>query len=80
MLSYSFLFPGYNLFRLSEFEATPSSQLTIDEFQKIDLEEEMDPPCFTEGRRKAKIHQVLPVFSSIFLSILIKVTFLPNTV
>ncbi len=46
------------VFRLSEFEKTPSSQLTVDEFQKIDLEEEMDPPCFTEGRKKAKIAQV----------------------
>lgn len=41
--------------RLYEFEQTPTSQLTIDEFQRIDLEEEMDPPCFTEGRRKAKL-------------------------
>lgn len=44
--------------RLSEFELTPSSKLTIDQFQKIDLEEEMDPPCFTEGKRKAKLAQV----------------------
>ena len=41
-------------FRLVEFEETPSSQLTIEEFQTIDLEEEHDPPCFTEGKRKAK--------------------------
>lgn len=33
-----------------EFEQTPSSQLTIDEFHRIDLEEEMDPPCFKIGR------------------------------
>ena len=45
--------------RLAEFEQTPSSQLTIDEFQKIDLEEEMDPPCFTEGKRKARIAQIV---------------------
>ena len=44
--------------RLAEFEETPSSQLTIDEFQKIDLEEEMDPPCFTKGKQKAKLAQV----------------------
>jgi len=44
--------------RLAEFEATPSSQLTIDEFQRIDLEEEMDPPCFSEGKRKAKLAQL----------------------
>lgn len=43
--------------RLVEFEQTPSSSLTIDEFlyQKIDLAEEMDPPSFTEGKRKAKL-------------------------
>ncbi|KAH3854171.1 hypothetical protein DPMN_096710 [Dreissena polymorpha] len=40
--------------RLIEFEETPSSQLTIEEFQTIDLEEEQDPPCFTEGKRRAK--------------------------
>ena len=39
-------------FRLNEFEETPSSQLTIEEFHTIDLEEEHDPPCFTEGKRK----------------------------
>ncbi|KAK2152254.1 hypothetical protein LSH36_334g04050 [Paralvinella palmiformis] len=44
--------------RLAEFEATPSGQLTVDEFQNIDLEEEMDPPCFTEGKRKAKLQQL----------------------
>lgn len=44
--------------RLAEFEETPSSQLTIDEFQKIDLEEEMDPPCFTKGKQKAKLAQL----------------------
>lgn len=42
------------LHRLVEFEETPSSQLTIEEFQTIDLEEEQDPPCFTEGKRRAK--------------------------
>ena len=40
--------------RLGEFMDTPSSQLTIDEFQKIDLEEEQDPPCFTQARKRAK--------------------------
>ncbi|EDO28578.1 predicted protein, partial [Nematostella vectensis] len=40
--------------RLGEFKDTPSSQLTIDEFHKIDLEEEQDPPCFTHARKKAK--------------------------
>lgn len=40
--------------RLGDFRDTPSSQLTIDEFQTIDLEEEQDPPCFTQARRRAK--------------------------
>lgn len=40
--------------RLGDFLETPSSQLTIDEFQTIDLEEEQDPPCFTQARRRAK--------------------------
>ena len=44
-----------NCFRLVEFEDTPSSQLTIEEFQTIDLEEEHDPPSFTEGKRKLAI-------------------------
>ncbi|KAK3596018.1 hypothetical protein CHS0354_032541 [Potamilus streckersoni] len=41
--------------RLMEFEDTPSSHLTIEEFQKIDLEEEHDPPSFTAGKKKAKM-------------------------
>uniref|UniRef100_A0A8D0GCD6 Transcription factor TFIIB cyclin-like domain-containing protein n=1 Tax=Sphenodon punctatus TaxID=8508 RepID=A0A8D0GCD6_SPHPU len=45
--------------RLTEFEDTPTSQLTIDEFMKIDLEQECDPPSFTAGQRKQKIHEVL---------------------
>ena len=40
--------------RLEDFRETPSSQLTIDEFQTIDLEEEQDPPSFTQGRKRAK--------------------------
>ena len=40
--------------RLTEFEATPSGKLTIEEFHNIDLEEEQDPPCFTEGRKKER--------------------------
>lgn len=39
--------------RLAEFQDTPSSQLTIEEFQNIDLEAEHDPPSFTEGKKKA---------------------------
>lgn len=48
----------YYAFRLTEFEDTPASQLTIDEFMTIDLEEECDPPSFTAGQRKLKIQQV----------------------
>ncbi|PIK39626.1 putative transcription factor IIIB 90 kDa subunit [Apostichopus japonicus] len=44
--------------RLTEFEETPSGQLTVDEFNKIDLEEEQDPPSFTKARRNAKIAQL----------------------
>jgi len=39
---------------LAEFQETPSSQLTIEEFQNIDLEAEADPPSFTEGKRRAQ--------------------------
>ncbi|XP_069715019.1 transcription factor IIIB 90 kDa subunit [Phaenicophaeus curvirostris] len=44
--------------RLTEFEDTPTSQLTIDEFMRIDLEEECDPPSFTAGQKKLKIQQL----------------------
>ncbi|XP_054469410.1 LOW QUALITY PROTEIN: transcription factor IIIB 90 kDa subunit-like [Anoplopoma fimbria] len=44
--------------RLTEFEDTPTSQLTIEEFMKMDLAEECDPPCFTEGLRKKKFNQL----------------------
>lgn len=44
--------------RLTEFEDTPTSLLTIEEFMKIDLDQECDPPCFTEGLRKKKVLQV----------------------
>lgn len=62
-------------FRLSEFEATPTSQLTVDEFQNIDLEEEMDPPCFTEGKIKAR----LALVSSVFFIIIIYVVILQSS-
>lgn len=45
-------------FRLTEFEDTPTSQLTVDEFMKIDLEEECDPPSYTAGQRKLRLKQV----------------------
>ncbi|XP_062413257.1 transcription factor IIIB 90 kDa subunit-like [Pungitius pungitius] len=44
--------------RLTEFDATPSSQLTVDEFMKMDLDEECDPPCFTSGLKKMKFNQL----------------------
>lgn len=44
--------------RLTEFEDTPTSQLTIDEFLKVDLEQECDPPSFTAGQRKIRIQQL----------------------
>ncbi|XP_044022713.1 BRF1 RNA polymerase III transcription initiation factor subunit a isoform X2 [Siniperca chuatsi] len=44
--------------RLIEFEDTPTSQLTIEEFMKIDLDQECDPPCFTAGLMKKKVHQL----------------------
>ncbi|XP_054913144.1 BRF1 RNA polymerase III transcription initiation factor subunit a [Poeciliopsis prolifica] len=44
--------------RLTEFEDTPTSQLTIEEFMRVDLDEECDPPCFTAGLRKNKDQQL----------------------
>uniref|UniRef100_A0A3Q1H902 Transcription factor TFIIB cyclin-like domain-containing protein n=1 Tax=Acanthochromis polyacanthus TaxID=80966 RepID=A0A3Q1H902_9TELE len=44
--------------RLTEFEDTPTSQLTIDEFMRVDLEQECDPPSFTASQHKAKMQQV----------------------
>uniref|UniRef100_A0AAV2K5V8 Transcription factor IIIB 90 kDa subunit n=1 Tax=Knipowitschia caucasica TaxID=637954 RepID=A0AAV2K5V8_KNICA len=44
--------------RLTEFEDTPTSQLTIDEFMKVDLEQECDPPSFTAGQTKSKMQQL----------------------
>uniref|UniRef100_A0A8C9TZA7 Transcription factor IIIB 90 kDa subunit n=1 Tax=Scleropages formosus TaxID=113540 RepID=A0A8C9TZA7_SCLFO len=44
--------------RLTEFEDTPTSQLTIDEFMKVDLEQECDPPSFTAGQRKLRLQQL----------------------
>ncbi|KAF7690263.1 BRF1 RNA polymerase III transcription initiation factor subunit b isoform X2 [Silurus meridionalis] len=44
--------------RLTEFEDTPTSHLTIDEFMRVDLEEECDPPSFVAGQKKLKIMQL----------------------
>lgn len=59
-MSQSFIsYQVFNDFRLNEFEDTASGKLTIDEFSRIDLEEEQDPPSFTKGKQKAKLAQVL---------------------
>ncbi|XP_034531273.1 transcription factor IIIB 90 kDa subunit-like [Notolabrus celidotus] len=44
--------------RLNEFEDTPTSQLTIEEFMKVDLDQECDPPCFTAGLMKNKVQKL----------------------
>lgn len=54
----SIRFRSTSRFRLTEFEDTPTSQLTVDEFMKIDLEEECDPPSYTAGQRKLRLKQV----------------------
>ncbi|XP_057197919.1 BRF1 RNA polymerase III transcription initiation factor subunit a isoform X2 [Triplophysa rosa] len=44
--------------RLNEFEDTPTSELTIEEFMRVDLEQECDPPSFTAGLKKQKLKQI----------------------
>ncbi|XP_051942125.1 BRF1 RNA polymerase III transcription initiation factor subunit a [Hippocampus zosterae] len=44
--------------RLVEFSDTPTSLLTVEEFMKVDLDQECDPPCFTAGLRKKKAQQI----------------------
>ncbi|XP_073788292.1 transcription factor IIIB 90 kDa subunit isoform X2 [Danio rerio] len=44
--------------RLTEFEETPTSSLTIDEFMRVDLEKECDPPSFVAGQKKVKMQQL----------------------
>jgi len=44
--------------RLNEFEDTPTSEMTIEEFMQMDLEQECDPPSYTAGLRKQKLKQV----------------------
>ena len=43
--------------RLMEFEETPTAELTLEEFNHVNLESECDPPCFTEGKKKAALLQ-----------------------
>ena len=42
--------------RLNEFGATPSAKLTVDEFMRIDLETEYDPPAFIKNQSEAAFH------------------------
>uniref|UniRef100_A0A8C7YI92 Transcription factor IIIB 90 kDa subunit n=1 Tax=Oryzias sinensis TaxID=183150 RepID=A0A8C7YI92_9TELE len=44
--------------RLTEFEDTPTSKLTVEEFMRIDLDEECDPPSYTAGLKKTKTQQL----------------------
>ncbi|KAK3573569.1 hypothetical protein QTP86_027834 [Hemibagrus guttatus] len=44
--------------RLSEFEDTPTSELTIDEFMRVDLDQECDPPSFKDGQRKLRMQKI----------------------
>ncbi|XP_052006946.1 BRF1 RNA polymerase III transcription initiation factor subunit a [Xyrauchen texanus] len=44
--------------RLNEFEDTPTSELTVEEFMRVDLEQECDPPSYTAGLRKQKLKQI----------------------
>ncbi|XP_057715105.1 transcription factor IIIB 90 kDa subunit-like [Corythoichthys intestinalis] len=44
--------------RLNEFTDTPTSLLTVEEFMKVDLDKECDPPCFTAGLLKKRQEQL----------------------
>ncbi|KAG7510484.1 transcription factor IIIB 90 kDa subunit-like [Solea senegalensis] len=44
--------------RLTEFQDTPSGQLTIEEFMRLDLDQECDPPCYTTGLKNKKYQQL----------------------
>lgn len=64
----SWFSPVASFCRLVEFGETPTSELTIEEFMRVDLDQECDPPSFMDGLRKKKFQQVvifLP-FSSFF--------------
>ena len=46
--------------RVKEFEATPSANMTLDEFHKKEIEGEVDPPIFTKNRiREARAKAVV---------------------
>ena len=38
--------------RIEEFKKTPSGQMTVADFRSVMLEEEMDPPSFTQGMKQ----------------------------
>ena len=55
--------------RVKEFEATPSANLTLDQFHTEDIEEEVDPPIFTknriqEARAKAVVEKNVALLTS----------------
>ena len=45
-------------YRLKEFSETPSSRLSIEEFENVDLGEEEDPPAFKALKIKNKSREV----------------------
>ncbi|KAM6961254.1 transcription factor IIIB 90 kDa subunit-like [Aplochiton taeniatus] len=46
--------------RLTEFEDTPTSELTIEEFMKVDIDkrEACDPPSYSDGLKKNKLKEL----------------------
>lgn len=55
--------------RLDEFEATPSSSLTTDEFEGIWLEKEADPPSFIRNKSKETASAVLDADLNLSLAV-----------
>lgn len=49
--------------RLSEFEKTPSAQLTCEQFVEVDLEEQADPPAFIAARQRVHFSEVQMLFN-----------------
>ena len=43
--------------RLMDFSKTATGKLTTDEFKTVDLEEEADPPCYTNARNRIQFAQ-----------------------
>lgn len=61
--------------RLMEFGDTPSSALTLDEFETVDLEEE-DPPAFKAARKKDRERLQRVCLFFVFLNFLKRKAFL----